>query len=137
MAQTSELLKGGSDGKICFGDHTLAQKAKLDDYELSGDVYKVRTFQELTKLEKNDMFLYESVPGTTVKDFAEEKNGVSFTVSGSEDAQITVGLKEKTEYEVIVGSANAGKMSTGVSGKLSVSVELAGMGDVPVVITEA
>ena len=31
-------------------------KAKLDDYEHAGDMYKVKTYQAMTKLEKNGLF---------------------------------------------------------------------------------
>ena len=61
-------------------------------------------------------------------------DGMEFTVSGAEDAQITVGLLEDTEYEVSVGGKCIGKMKTNLGGKLSFSVELAGEGEVPVSI---
>ena len=137
MAAVPELLRSEADGKVSFGNHTLDQKAKLDNFSSGGDVYKVKTYSALTKLEKNGMFLYESVPGTSIENFAEEANGVSFSVSGNEDAQITLGMKDDTEYEVFVAGESAGKMSTGLGGKLSVSVELAGMGEVPVKVVEA
>ncbi len=137
MAAVTELLRSEADGKVSFGNHTLAQKAKLDDFASGGDIYKVKTYNALTKLEKNGMFLYESVPGTSVENFAEETNGVSFGVSGDEDAQITLGMKEDTEYEVFVAGESVGRMSTGVSGKLSVSVELADMGEVAIRVVEA
>ena len=34
----------------------------MNDFEFCGDLYKVKTFFEITKLEKNGMFVYESVP---------------------------------------------------------------------------
>ena len=137
MAAVTELLRSEADGKVSFGNHTLAEKAKLDNFASGGDIYKVKTYSGLTKLEKNGMFLYESVPGTSIENFSEEVNGVSFSVSGNEDAQITLGMKEDTEYEVFVAGESVGKMSTGLGGKLSVSVELAGMGDVAVKVVEA
>ena len=45
--------------------------------------------------------------------------------------------KEDTEYEVYVGGESIGKMSTGLGGKLILSVELAGAGEVAVKVTEA
>ena len=53
---------------------------------LKGDLYKVKTFAEITKLEKNGMFVYESVPGSTVENFKETETEVEFTVSAPEDA---------------------------------------------------
>ena len=62
MAAVKELLRVEEDGTLSFGDFTLAQKTKLDNFEFEGDVYKVKTFSEITKLERNGMFVYETVP---------------------------------------------------------------------------
>lgn len=134
MAVVKELLRSEKDGSISFGDYTLSAKSKLEDYEHKGDLLKVKTFHEITRLEKNGLFLYESVPGTAVNHFIETEDGVVFTVEGPEDAQITLGLAEDTEYDVIVGNADAGKMKTNLGGKLSLSVELAGFDQVKVEI---
>ena len=99
-------------------------------------MYKVKTYKELTKLEKNGMFAFESEPGTSVNGFAETENGVTFTVEGDEDAQITVGLEEDTEYDVCLNDTNLGRMKTNLSGKLNISVELASAGEVKVKITK-
>lgn len=136
MAVVDELLRTEEDGAISFGNHKLAAKAKVEDYEHGGDLYKVKTYKELTKLEKNGMFAYESEPGTSVNGFAETENGVTFTVEGDEDAQITVGLEEDTEYNVYLNDANVGRMKTNLSGKLNISVELASAGEVQVKITK-
>ena len=129
-------MRTESDRTISFGNHKLASKAKLEDYEHGGNLYKVKTFKELTKLEKNGMFAYESEPGTSVNRFEETENGLSFTVEGDEDAQITVGLEEDTVYKVYVDGTNIGEMKTNLSGKLSISVELASVGAVEVKIVK-
>lgn len=136
MAVVEELLRAESDRMISFGNHKLAAKARLEDYEHGGNLYKVKTFKELTKLEKNGMFAYESEPGTSVNRFEETENGLTFTVEGDEDAQITVGLEEDTVYKVFVNGANVGEMKTNLSGKLSISVELASVGAVEVKIVK-
>ena len=124
MAIVEKLLCGQPDGTISFGDYTLSEKKKVEDYENAGNVYKVKTFAEITKLEKNGMFLYESVAGTAVTDFSEKENGVSFTVEGASDCQITLGLLEEAEYAVSVGGEDVGTMKTGFGGKLSISASL-------------
>lgn len=134
MAVIEGLIRSESNGNISFGDHERAVKAKLEDFEHAGDMYKVKTFQEMTKLEKNGLFLYESVPGTSVHDFCESESGISFGVEGAQDAQITLGAETDQEYEVIVGGDSAGIMKTNLSGKLSISVELEGSGEVDVKI---
>ena len=99
-------------------------KTKKDGFEFKGDLYKVKTFAEITKLEKNGMFVYESVPGSTVENFKETETEVEFTVSAPEDVQFTLELEPESEYEVFIAGESAGKMGTNLSGKLSVSVEL-------------
>ena len=126
MAAISELIMADANGTISFGDYTLSSKSKLDNFEHNGDVYKVKTFKEITKLERNGMFVYESVPGTAVTGFSEEENAVEFTVEGPEDAQITLELMEETEYEIKINGSSAGVMKTNLGGKLSFSVELEG-----------
>lgn len=135
MAVVDELLRSETDGTISFGNHKLADKAKLEDFEHCGDLYKVKTFKTMTKLERNGMFVYESVPGTSVLHFVESADEVDFIVEGDEDAQITLELNEDTEYEVLVNEKSIGKMKTNLGGKLNISVELAGAGEVSVKIT--
>ena len=134
MPGIKELLRSESDGSISFGDPSLDSKSKLENFKHAGDLLKVKTFKEITRLEKNGSFLYESVPGTAVSNFSETAEGISFTVEGPEDAMITVGLAEDAEYEVRVGDAEAGRMKTNLGGKLAMSVELAGAGAVKVEI---
>ena len=131
MSTVTELIRKESDGTISFGDYTLASKTKLDNFEHEGDVYKVKTFKEITKLERNGLFVYESVPGTAVSNFAQDENSTSFSVEGAEDAQITLELEEEAEYEISKNGESAGVMKTNLGGKLSISVEL---GDAPVSI---
>ena len=124
MPVIEELICIEQDGTISFGNYKLGQKAKKSDFEYQGDMYKVKTYNEITKLERNDMFVYESVPGTAAEHFKVTNAGVEFSVEGSQDAQITVQLEEDTDYEVYVNNVAAGNMKTNMSGKLSVSVEL-------------
>lgn len=137
MAIVEQLLRSENDGSISFGNHKLAKKEKLEDFKHAGDLYKVKTYNMMTKLEKNGMFLYESVPGTSVLNFKEMPEGVEFVVEGDEDAQITVGLNDETVYEVFVNGESVGRMSTGLGGKLNLSVELADAGEVAVKVVQA
>jgi len=102
MAAVKDLIISEDNGNISFGDHTLSSKAKKEDFPHSGDLYKVKTYNEITRLERNGIFVYESVPGTSVNNFCETGDGVSFDAEGNDDAQITLGLAEETEYEVFV-----------------------------------
>ena len=124
MAVVEELIRAEKTGEISFGNYLLETKGKLDNFESAGDIYKVKTCKEITKLEKNGLMSYESVPGTTVTGLCETENGVKFTVEGANDAQITLELEDEAEYCVNINGEEAGSVKTNLGGKLTISVEL-------------
>lgn len=124
MAVIKELIRKEADGTLSFGNYELDTKQKLSDFEYEGDLYKVKTFKEITKLEKNGLFVYESVPGTVVTNMMADDKKTSFQVEGWEDSSITLDLEPEAEYKVYVGGTNVGKMKTNLAGKLNLSVEL-------------
>ena len=124
MSVVTELIRKEADGGLSFGNYELGAKAKLDNYEVGGDLYKVKTYCDITKLEKNGMFVYESVPGTSVFHLQQDGTAMSFEVQGFEDSQITVELEAETEYQVFIDDVSTGTMTTNLGGKLSFSVEL-------------
>ena len=124
MAVVKELIRTEENGSISFGNYELPQKSKVSDFAHQGDMYKVKTFKEITKLERNGMFVYESVPGTAVFSLKQDGSSMSFDVEGTEDAQITVELEEDTSYQVFVDEKEIGEMKTNLGGKLALSVEL-------------
>jgi hypothetical protein len=135
MAVVSELIRSEQDGSLSFGDYSLPTKTKKADFEHDGDIYKIKTFKEITKLERNGAFVYESVPGTAVNSLKLSENGVSFLVEGFEDAQVTLELEPETEYDIKVDGNDAGTMKTNLSGKLSLSVEIDEGKLIPVEVT--
>lgn len=124
MPVVNELIRTEADGTLSFGNYQLAEKSKKSDFEHCGDSYKVKTFNEITKLERNGMFVYESVPGTAVNGFSQTDKKTGFMVEGNTDVQITLELEEGTEYEVTVAGDYAGKMKTNIGGKIVLSVDL-------------
>lgn len=136
MSGIKELIRTEADGTLSFGDYELAAKTKRSDYEHNGDLYKVKTFADITKLEKNDVFVYESVPGTAVHNFHATENGVSFEVEGVKDAQIILGLEEDAEYKIYIHDSNIGTMNTNMGGKLVLSVETGADQTVPVKVVK-
>lgn len=124
MSVVSELIRTEADGTISFGNYELSSKSKKSDFEHDGDLYKVKTFREITKLERNGMFVYESVPGTAVSHLRATENGMRFEVEGPADAQITVELEEETSYQVFVDDKEIGEMKTNLGGKLVLGLEL-------------
>ncbi len=124
MPVVDSLICAKSDGSLMFGNYELSEKKKLSDFEHEGDLYKVKTFSQITKLEKNGLFVYESVPGTAVDDFDMQAKELSFKVEGLEDAQITLGLEDETTYEVYVDGEIISTVKTHLGGKLAISLEL-------------
>ena len=116
MAVVKELIRTEENGSISFGNYELSQKSKVSDYPHQGDMYKVKTFQEITKLERNGMFVYESVPGTAVFSLEQDGSSMSFEVEGPEDAQITVEMEADTEYSISIDDEDAGKIKTNLGG---------------------
>jgi len=134
MSVIKELIRIEANGTISFGNYELDRKSKIQDFEHDGDLYKVKTFKEITKLERNGMFVYESVPGTAVYDLAFANGGLAFKVEGKDDSQITVELEAETEYEIQIDDTNVGKMKTNLSGKLMFSVEFTDAGSADIKI---
>lgn len=124
MAAVKELIRCEADGTLSFGDYTLDAKTKKEDFEYQGDLYKVKTFNEITKLEKNGEFVYESVPGTAVENFKVAEEEITFAVTGVANAMITVGAEADSDYVVYVNDVNIGDMKTGISAKVNISTEL-------------
>lgn len=136
MSVVKDLFREEADGSISFGDYELAEKAKKSDIEAHGDRYKVKTFRESTRLEKNDALLYESEPGTAVTSFSEDGNGVKFTVEGPEDAQVILGMEDGASYKVTMNGREAGVIATSMGGKLVLTVELGAADKVEVEVSK-
>ena len=124
MATIKELIRIAESGGISFGNYELAAKTKRSDFEYNGDLYKVKTFHEITKLEKNEMFVYESVPGTTVLNMKVDTGRMEFAVEGTENTQITVEMEAECEYKVTIDREVAGFIDSNLGGKVSFSADL-------------
>ncbi|NLK99569.1 MAG: endosialidase [Clostridiales bacterium] len=124
MAVIQELIRKENDGTISFGNYKLEAKSKVSDFEHEGDIYKVKTYKKITKLERNGMFVYESVPGTAVFHMDQRENELCFEVTGEDTAQITLELEAEKEYEIYKNDSLLGEMKTNLGGKLIFSVEL-------------
>ena len=126
MSSVKELIRVEKNDTISFGNYELTEKGKVSDFPFKGDLYKVKSWKEITKLERNDMFVYESVPGTTVQGFEETEDSMEFDVSGKGAVSITLGLAEDTLYQIVEDGNETGAVKTGLGGKLSLSLDLSG-----------
>ncbi|MGN0298161.1 MAG: endosialidase [Lachnospiraceae bacterium] len=119
----AELIKQSGKG-ISFGNYKLDVKSKQNDFEYNGDIYYVKSYYEVTRLEKNDSMIYESVPGTSVTDFDVTADEITFKVEGYRETQITVEMAENALYDVTVGGASVSEYKTNMRGKLVLTVDL-------------
>ena len=119
-----ELIEKNANDTLSFGDFTLNEKKKVSDFEFDGAKYKVKTYNELTRLEKNEIFAYESEPGSREENYKAIGDTIEFNVKAGEDVQITLGVEADSEYEVTVSGEKLGKMATNISGKLVLSIEM-------------
>jgi len=124
MAVIEELIRQENDGSISFGNHLASEKKKIQDFEVQGDLYKVKTYSEMTKIEKNGKMLMEVVPGATVHNFHLSDKGVHFSMEGSEDVQLTLELEPSAEYRILIDEVTVGKAKTNMAGKITLSVDL-------------
>ena len=124
MSTVKELIRAEENGTVSFGDYELAEKTKKSGFEHEGDIYKVKTFREITRLEKNEMFVYESEPGTAVTGLLESEDGMSFSVEGNEDAQITVQGASETDYDIFFDGEMKDSVRANLGGKISFCVTL-------------
>lgn len=126
MSVIEELIRVEDNGTISFGNYEMDEKKKVLDFDVNGDLYTIKTFKEITRLEKNGKFIYESVPGSAVHNFVMTDREVKFDLEGAEDVQITMELETDKEYKMLVDDMLVGKIKSNLSGKVSFSVEMVG-----------
>lgn len=124
MSVIQELIRLENDGSISFGNYAMEEKRKVFDFDVNGDLYKVKTYNEITRLEKNGKLLYESVPGSTVHNFDMDDKCITFVIEAPEDTQVTMELEPEKEYKILVDDMLVGRIRANLAGKISFSVEI-------------
>lgn len=123
MAIVESLIRVEADGSISFGNYELPEKAKVIDFEVGGNLYKAKSFNEITKLKKDGALVYESLPGTAVHYFKMTEKEVTFEVWGKAEAQITMELSPSTEYHLFIDGVKISKIKSTLAGKIIFSVD--------------
>lgn len=123
MAVITEIIRLNEDSTLSFGNYELQEKTKVDDFEVNGRFYKAKSFCEVTKLKKDGVLVYESLPGTTVHHLEVTDEGVSFEVEGNKVVQITLEIQPNTTYKLMIEDVLIDHVKTNLSGKVSFSVE--------------
>lgn len=124
MSVVEELICKDEAGTLSFGNYLLDTKTKKSDFLYEGASYKIKTFREITKLEKNGALVYESVPGSVVTGFRGNKDAAEFEVEALGDISFTLEMEPDSEYKLVIDGVSAGRIPTNVGGKLNASLSL-------------
>lgn len=124
MSIIDEIIRVEENGLISFGDYLSPEKKKRVDFEVDGNLYNVKTCQEITRLEKNGKLLLETVPGAVVHELNVADSKVEFLLEGLEDTRITMELEPEALYRILIEGTNIGNVKSNISGKVIFSLEL-------------
>ena len=124
MNTVSTLISGSDEELLSFGDFSQSEKKKYTDFDYRGDLYYVKTCQEITKLEKNGLFEYESVPGTSVFGYDSGVDYKAFEVTGQGNTQIVLAVEDGAEYTPYINGELADETDVDISGKFCLNVIL-------------
>lgn len=124
MSIINEVIRLEEDNTISFGNYFAVEKIKVENFNVNGDIYKVRTHKDVTRLSKNTKLLLETVPGATVHHLSVGEKTTSFSIEGNGSTQVTLELESETTYSVYIDDVNIDKITTNISGKINFSAEL-------------
>lgn len=124
MAIVNEIIRVESDNSLSFGNYEADKKQKVDDFDVNGDKYQVRTYKEVTRITKNSALLLETVPGTAIHNLKVADKETTFSAEGVGDTSFTLELEAGQEYKIIIDDVNIGKIKASLAGKLNFSAEL-------------
>lgn len=124
MAVIQEGIVLNEDKTLSFGNYELEEKLKITDFDVDGDLYKIRTHKEVTRLSKNGKLLLETVPGATVHNLFISEYKAEFSIEGLGDTLITLELEANTNYSLYINDVNIDKIKTNLAGKINFSTTL-------------
>ncbi|MFI3230729.1 MAG: endosialidase [bacterium] len=124
MAVINEGIILNDDKTISFGNYEVTEKLKVKDFEVDGDIYKVRTHNLVTRLSKNSQLLLETVPGATIHNLSVTEFKTCFELEGAGDISVTLELEPETNYSLYIDDVNLDKVKTNKSGKINFSTSV-------------
>jgi hypothetical protein len=124
MAVIDNAIRVEEDKSLSFGNYTVTEKQKINDFNVDGDIYKLRTHNEITKLAKNEKLLIETYPGAAIHNFKVSEKETTFGIEGYKSTSVTLELEAGATYSLFVDDVNLDKIKANLSGKLNFSIEL-------------
>ncbi|MEA5085484.1 MAG: endosialidase [Lachnospiraceae bacterium] len=123
MSVIEELIRLEDDGTLSFGNYLVDSKKKVSDFEVDGDLYYVKTYNEITKVEKNSKLLLEVVPGATIHNLKMNDKNVTFSAESNVDVHVTMELEAEKEYKIFVDDFIVGSVKATLAGKINFSLD--------------
>lgn len=123
MSVVKEIIKL-ENNNLCFGNYLLEEKNKVDNFMVGNDKYKVKTYSKITRLEKNDKLIMETIPGSAISNFNMDEKNIFFSAEGLDDTQITFDLQANKNYEIEINNVLVGTEKSNAFGKLCFSTKL-------------
>lgn len=124
MGIIQEGIVLNDDKTLSFGNYEITEKLKIIDFNVDGDLYKIRTHNDVTRLSKNSKLLLETVPGATIHNLLVSEKETKFSAEGLGDTLITLELESNTNYSLYINDVNIDKIKTNISGKINFSTTL-------------
>ncbi len=124
MSTIQEGIILNDDKTLSFGNYEVTEKIKVTDFNVDGNIYKIRTHNEVTRLSKNGNLLLETVPGATIHNLYINEKEATFSAEGLGDTLITLELEPNTNYSLFINDVNIDKIKTNLSGKINFSTTL-------------
>ena len=124
MSIIKEGIILNEDKTLSFGNYEVTEKIKVKDFNVDGNIYKIRTHNEVTRLSKNGNLLLETVPCATIHNLRRKEKEATFLAEGLGDTLITIELEPNTNYSLFINDVNIDKIKTNLSGKINFSTTL-------------
>ncbi len=123
MSVIKDVIVLNDDNTLSFGNYEVADKQKVE-FEANGNLYKVRTHKDVTRLSKNTQLLLETVPGAAVHNLKVTEKEVTFSIEGNGGTQVTLELESDSHYTIYIDDVSIGNIETNFAGKISFGMEL-------------
>ena len=112
------------DKFLSFGNYKLKEKHKITDFDFFGEKLELKTYQKNTRLKKNGMIFFESIPGSAVHKMNINNSPIQFYITGLKTTDITISLQPDTMYRIYADNSDLGETKSTMSGKITFSLDL-------------
>jgi hypothetical protein len=112
------------DKFLSFGNYNLKEKHKITDFDFFGEKLELKTYQKNTRLKKNGMIFFESIPGSAVHKMNINNSPIQFYITGLKTTDITISLQPDTMYRIYADNSDLGETKSTMSGKITFSLDL-------------